>query len=67
MINRMTVRVIDHEQGGIIFQIIEQNIPATVEQIELLLRRKPFRRLVATCLLRNGYVTIGASRKGSKE
>ena len=55
---RLVLRVIDRDGNGAIRQIIEQEIPATVHEIEISLRRKHFRRLIAEGLLDEGSITL---------
>lgn len=56
--DRFTLRAIDRDEKGSVRQIIEQEIPATVLAIELTLRRKPFRNLIASGLLGHGTITL---------
>lgn len=55
---RLTLRAIDRDEKGSVRQIIEQEIPATVHEIEISLRRKHFRRLIAEGLLGEGSITL---------
>ena len=56
--SRLTLRAVDRDERGDVRQVIEQDIPATVEGVELALRRKHFRRLIASGLLERGSITL---------
>lgn len=55
---RLVLRAIDKDAKGSVRQIIEQEIPATAHEIEVALRRKHFRRLIAEGLLDDGAITL---------
>lgn len=54
---RITIRVIERVEGTVT-QVIEQEIPATVLEVTLFLRRKPIKELIAYALLRDGDISI---------
>lgn len=61
---RMTLRVISRDRYARVDQIREQEIPASMHDVALFLRRAPFREQIAEAMLAGGSISI--ERKGSK-
>lgn len=59
---RLTLRAIEFVEQRV-EQVIQQDIPATPQQIALFLRRMPLRKLAASALLKGGFVRIEVKEK----
>lgn len=59
---RISVRAIQRDKNGSVIAVVEQEIAATQHAVFTLLRRAPFRELIAGALLTGGKATLEIKR-----